>query len=228
MSTTAVKERPVLFSGPMVRAILDGRKTQTRRVIKPQPERIKGKFNWEWRPTKEQTPRIRWVKDSVDIHCQHCSSWANFCPHGKLGDRLRISEEVKIAVVDDFDGDLISVTYSADNLYSERYADPDLIGKVKAYKTGHLRGVHLPPAYARPTRLEITGVRVERLQDISHEDAIAEGIEPIEPKGWKDYQGTAQRYMSPATSFQSLWFSINGLESWQANPWVWVIEFKKV
>jgi hypothetical protein len=209
----------------MVRAILDGRKTQTRRTIKPQPVNT-DQWDWQFMQTDDPSGRewLLWSSMTPDGGC-----W--LCPYGKPGDRLRISEEAVVAVVEDFDGDCISVTYPADNSHSERYADPELIAKVKAYKTGHLRGVHLPPAYARPTRLEITDVRVERLTDISEADAIAEGIHKyhdLELYGY-DPKGTPGLLVggSASEAFFHLWEKINGDGSVSANPWVWVIEFRK-
>lgn len=78
--------------------------------------------------------------------------------------------------------------------------------------------------------LEITDVRAERLQDISEDDAIAEGIETIEAEGvrWKDYTGRAKFFVNPINSFRSLWESINGPDSWTANDWVWPINFKRI
>jgi hypothetical protein len=99
----------------------------------------------------------------------------------------------------------------------ERFGTPELIAKIRGYKTGHLRGIHLPPAYARPERLEITGVRVERLQDISEADAIAEGCQCAGVPASLTNRG----------AFAKLWESINGPDSWQDNPWVWVVSFTK-
>jgi hypothetical protein len=198
------KERPILFSGPMVRAILAGRKTQTRRIVK----------NQEWYNLKgEYGDRLR----SVDR-----------CPYGTAGERLWVRETWTPDHAPFYPHFPVAYRADAGFDYERNDKGETYSPEQKAWFPYRWRpSIHMPRIASRIT-LEITGVRVERLQDISHEDAIAEGIEPIEPKGWKDYRGTAQRYMSPVTSFQSLWFSINGLESWQSNPWVWVVEFRKL
>lgn len=211
-----MKERPILFSGPMVRAILEGRKTQTRRTVKGAPE------NWSpgvvgvfW-PTfvdrfgNEEPGAPLFGAGDPDGEC-----WMR-CPYGKPGDRLRISEEVTVRPECD---DWFSVLYHADRSVVTRPCDPDLMQRIKNYKTGHLRGVSLPPAYARPERLEITGVRVERLNDITEIDAVAEGV---------DSMCAFDPELGAIVDFQELWQSINGPESWAANPWVWVVEFSKV
>ena len=217
------KERPILFNGEMVRAILDGRKTQTRRVVKPQPEHGLQPCHYSktgWAKSFAPNPSIN--GDSA------CTCIPVKCPFGSVGDRLRISENVKVKA---FCEDWYSVMFDADNLYLERPCDVGLMQKIKDYKTGYLRGVHLSTAFARPTRLEITGVRVERLNDISERDAIAEGIElaprGIKPQRFKHY--TSGQYTPlPRHSFESLWQSINGPASWAANPWVWVVSFKRI
>jgi len=203
---TQVKERPILFKGEMVRAILDGRKTQTRRVVKgPYSDWEKFTFTGNFDCDAGRVFQF----DTRNVFHQM------FCPFGSVGDRLRISENVKVKA---FCEDWYSVMFDADNLYLERQCDVGLMQKIKDYKTGYLRGVHLSPAFARPTRLEITGVRVERLQEITRGDCMDEGCpfpniaKETDPKQW----------------FADLWQSINGPDSWAANPWVWVVEFKKV
>ena len=189
-----MKERPILFSGPMVKAILDGSKTQTRRVVKrldvrsgmPQPE---------------------------------MDSLLSLCPYGKPGDRLWVRETFGI---DDEDG---SVLY---------FADPDTAQAAEHARVCEDRyprrraSIHMP-RWASRILLEITDVRVERLCDISEDDARAEGIEYSER--FKGYcVGMAEHYNShdPRLSYASLWESINGPDSWAANPWVWVVEFRRI
>ena len=197
------KERPMLFNGDMVRAVLEDRKTQDRIIVKPQPF---GMYRADYEIRSNPTPYF--VIGGKEVHC----------PRGKPGDRLRISEEVKVKPVCE---DWYSVHFTADNLHLERACDVGLMEKIKGYKTSHLRGVHLPPAYARPTRLEITGVRVERLNDISEADAIAEGV--VFGTGKPNECRTCAR-----GAYMDLWNAINGKDSWIANPWVWVIEFRKL
>lgn len=159
-----VKERPILFSGEMVRAILEGRKTQTRRVVKPQPvspgdgayfDAYNGGPQWNW-----------WAPDNKQYLAQIIN-----CPYGKPGDRLWVREKITVA-------------RSASSL-----------------------------------SLEITNVRVERLQEITFADCIAEGMPPIGPENDPE---------CVRNEFQTGWDSLNAKHgfSWESNPWVWVIEFK--
>jgi hypothetical protein len=213
-----VKSRPILFSGPMVRAILDGRKTMTRRVVKPQPPtEVESVF----RPFPSEPHNWQGYGDGV-IH------WYGLCPYGVPGDQLWVRETW---ARDDEDGALM---YRAD---LGRNADAD------AWEQGRIEGVpryrwrpsiHMPRRCSRIT-LEITGVRVERLQEISGEDAKAEGAQyyvggeglitetdlRIEPGFWHGAEGYRQGYAQ-------LWGHINGLGSWDANPWTWVVEFRRV
>jgi hypothetical protein len=188
-----MKERPILFSAPMVRAILEGRKTQTRRVVKKSAEMDTNGF-------------MALVPDEKK------------CPYGQAGDRLWVRETFHVCPHHD------DVFYKSDDLLLPR--------KCMAHRRWR-PSIHMPRWASRIT-LKITGVRVERLQDISEADAIAEGIEP-DGDFWKHYgphplkdlgENVAHAY--PVNSFRSLWHSINGPESWAANPWVWVVEFKCV
>ena len=196
-----MKEHPILFSAPMVRAILEGRKTQTRRIIKPQPDRVIGGF-----PAVDDFGELQPIRR----------------PYGKPGDRLWVRETW---VFTDYDFNHMPNEYA----YRADYAETDsLLWKWKP-------SIHMPRAASR-ILLEVVNVRVERLRDISEADAIAEGVEvtgrniygnPI----YKDYSGESLRgdgWSSAQRSFQSLWQSINGPESWEQNPWVWVVEFKRI
>lgn len=172
-----MKERPILFSAPMVRAILGGTKTQTRRPVK----------------NLGFVTGIGHLLNGSDNR----SEWPDFCPHGKTGDRLWVREtwhpdSSKI------DG---SPAYKAD----VDYDTSDCKWKPSIYM----------PRKASRIDLEITGIRVERLHDISEEDCRAEGIIITDALTlWRAYQ--------------SLWESINGKSSWGLNPWVWVIEFRRI
>ena len=234
-SRSKTKERPILFSAPMVRAILEGRKTQTRRIIKPQPPAHAIEvFDWRAPHIAESAKADEgcYYNDMDGLHflCE--------CPHGKPGDRIWVRESFSTDIRDPLNcviykatpeygkyrdtGEVVRSTFPDGTFPTREESERAMLPKFWKGKPS----IHMPRWASRIT-LEITGVRIERLNDISHEDAICEGIEPVNPKGWKDYRGTAQKYMSPVSSFQSLWFSINGLESWQSNPWVWVIEFRK-
>lgn len=236
MSTeTKVKERPILFSGPMVRAILEGRKTQTRRVIKPKHEFFvddgQDGTNRVYHPcyvTGEPEPE--------EI----------LCPYGSIGERLWVRETFRQTIDNK---SLYVVQYQADQAI--RCALYDNSGEGDPVGTGAhkdpLQGVGKPgppykpsihmPRWASRIMLEITGVRVERLNDISEADALAEGIERRnvswnpEAQEYKYYgwlEKLDQWSCSPVYSYESLWESINGVGSWAVNPWVWVVEFKRI
>lgn len=205
MSTaTQTKERPILFSGPMVRAILEGRKTQTRRIVKS-----KGTWDVLHNPDSDRV----WPGAEDE-----CGDWQDFeCPYGNVGDVLWIREAWAHIVV----GNQIDYLYRADHHKGLEKRDGDQKWKPS---------IHMPRVACR-LMLEITGVRVERLNEISEHDAKSEGIDQVR-NIWKLYgerqPGTASETGQPIKSFASLWESINGPESWSANPWVWVVEFKRI
>jgi hypothetical protein len=226
--TTTPKERPILFSGPMVRAILDGRKTQTRRVVKS----LLGigkihafdkceTFGWDYTFCDK---RDRWNDLSL-------SQLIERCRHGKPGDRLWVREAFRLPVV--FDGE--SPQTVGKKCVESGYRKPWAPIRYEAGggdrllemlcdfggKWGKNRvSIHMPRWASRIT-LEITSVRVERLDDISEADAIAEGVSNDMPIVWESGDDT------PRGLFGELWESINGEGSWDLNPWVWVIEFQK-
>ncbi|HBW6460443.1 TPA: hypothetical protein MM041_000755 [Klebsiella pneumoniae] len=234
-----MKERGMIFNGEMVRAILDGRKTQTRRIMAPQPadDIERGIF-----PNPEV---IGWK--SSRRH-KHGSTTAHFCHYGKPGDRIWVRETWGV-VSHAFSGDGLMIDWVPDrpataihempfgNGYYSGYAiyaaDGDFTwGDDDGYEDGRScwkPSIHMPRAASR-ILLEITDVRVERLNAISEEDARAEGIidggclncgEP-EPCGCANPEPDA------TDAFAYLWQSIYGQENWNADPWVWVIEFKRV
>lgn len=216
-----VKERPILFSTPMVAAILAGRKRQTRRTIKPQPV-IDRDSGYVYHMQGKRSER-------VDIHTDWKKEWVRSFLPNKVGQRLWVRETWDY--LEDFKDPKLSIL-----LYRANYPD----GK-------HPYGLHWRPSLFMPRTacrlvLEITDVRVERLQDISEGDAIAEGIDCNDAAtGGDDYQDYYRDYSKPndealfpwiagepVQSFRTLWQSINGPESWQANPYVWVLTFKRV
>lgn len=215
MTATTPTERPILFSGEMVRATLAGRKTQTRRALKPQPVR-KGRF-WRW------DENFSWDDNSL-LHGG--VSLEPLCPYGVRGERLWVKENHRLL----------------DCTCPETCRLP---GKVwfAATETGYenakycrLRPSIFMPRWASRLTLEIVRVRVERLQEIevSPEDALAEGIHAIIHGRSGTYfhafntDYSSQNWSSPERAYQELWESINGKRSWEKNPWVWVIEFKRV
>ena len=221
-----MKSRPILFSAPMVQAIMDGRKTQTRRVLKPQPE-FKPPF-WRWDgagwPDK-QSPML------VPGHSMY-----NGCPYGVPGDRLWVREEHyrygHWQAVDSvrtrtgrqkwaFVPDTSTVRFDAPAEFRKgrHHKDP-------ATSAWHKRLARFMPRSLARIELEVTGLRVEFLQHISEEDAQAEGI-PLttaEHTFRKCFRDSAERSAERIKRFRELWVSINGQESWYRDPWVWVIE----
>ncbi|HHQ2810292.1 TPA: hypothetical protein ACSPM7_005434 [Pseudomonas aeruginosa] len=219
-----MKERPILFNDQMVRAILEGRKTVTRRVMKPQPTPSKsGGHHW---PCKVHQSMLHVERELQNGEGCWCGLAEAACPYGEPGDRLWVREAwAADAQVDAIAPSDLSqgepIWYPAD--LSVRQTGCSMISKGRVRPSIHM------PRWASRILLEITAVRVERLQDISEEQALAEGVrgEPCDHARqacadigcWGD---TAKG------AFGFLWESLNGEGSWAANPWVWVIEFKRV
>lgn len=195
---TQAKERPILFSAPMVRAILDGNKTQTRRVVKLR--------NGQYMPPSEKADINGWRQ------------MLRNCPYGQPVDRLWVRETFAdlrgtgIEHRPDPSGPLKRYAFAADHPPGSHGDEAR-----KEFGVKWKPSIHMPRAASRIT-LEITGVRVERLQDVSRGDAMAEGC---------PFQNMAGG-PNPCNWFAGLWESINGTESWQSNPWVWVVEFKRL
>ncbi|RDL13560.1 hypothetical protein [Pseudomonas jessenii] len=214
------KERPILFSAPMVRAILDGRKTVTRRAVNPQPVLTEGSgFSWKGHLFGCGSDN----RETTRNFSRHC------CPFGKPGDRLWVREtwycdhsevmrgpylkpdDLDVSEARD-DGTLV---YAADGLTPYEADQP-------VWKPS----IHMP-RWACRILLEITDVRVERLQDISEEQAKAEGVRRVELiNRWFAHDDSENAFGTATGAFRDLWKSTGG--DWEANPWVWVVEFKQV
>ena len=227
MTKVLVKERPILFSSAMVRALLDGSKTQTRRIIKPQPTQPRQAGYILHATDKSREGGFQWS----DADCKNLSEPVH-CPYGQPGERLWVRETCRAEEEKGLDG----VRYVADNIFrpienTREAAD----AWVDLYHYGKRRGATVPPIHTpRWTSrllLEIIAVRVERLQGISETDAKAEGIESRDGEGfyWRDYElKNGWHANHPVMSYETLWRAINGPNSWAANPWVWVVEFKVI
>ncbi|SNR92134.1 hypothetical protein [Hymenobacter mucosus] len=235
---TAIKERPILFSGAMVRALLAGTKTQTRRTtgldfINENPSC----WQRQWVPAKDGK---HWLFTCGDDRVQVR------CPYGVEGDRLWVKETHQMGFS----------THVSDCGYLYRATDVDKRTHHGVYcyeKDGKYYDHYDKQFVWRPSifmkrvasriLLELVSVRVERLQDISEADAVAEGVEehiiPALGPGtwgmWKNYLWSektvdkqAKAKCSAKEAYETLWESINGPGSWQANPWVWVISFQVV
>ena len=207
-----MKERPILFSAPMVRAILDGRKTMTRRVIKKQPlDILPMNVPNQWCALDE------WGEDGNKGSIRACR-------FGVPGDQLWVRETFGIF---DRAGNERAIAYKADGddgpatwveVPKDKYFKDDYFPADERWRPS----IHMPRWASRIT-LEITEVRVERLQEISVEDCQREGISD------SAMGGKVQEGYVPQTAFSDLWDSINGKRApWASNPWVWALTFKRV
>lgn len=221
-------ERPILFSGPMVRAILQGVKTQTRRIMKVQPpDHAIEVFDWRAPHIAESVKASEgcYYNDMDGLHflCK--------CPYGTVGDRLWVRETWM-----QFDEDhRIADTpyaYRASTSVEGEEIRTEYIGCGRKYQWRP--SIHMPRKASR-INLQIDAIRCERLNAISEDDAIAEGIES-EPhrvlgrhyKLYGDLEKHNQWTVGPKWSYETLWEAINGPGSWAANPWVWVVQFRRV
>ncbi|MEE5126126.1 hypothetical protein V2J80_13555 [Pseudomonas alliivorans] len=219
---TQAKERPMLFSAPMVRVILSGQKTVTRRALKVQP-RIDASGNF----------CVGGANYGQDIYGKPVTKHfvRSDCPYGQPGDRLWVREAWQAdAQVDSVAPRDLSqgepILYPADGASRQTGCSMITPGKTRP-------SIHMPRWVSR-ILLEITDVRVERLQAISEQQTLAEGIIPHVRGGWHWHLHDPSNvddwhqfgFKSPVFAFQDLWISTGG--DWDANPWVWVVEFKRV
>lgn len=212
-----MRERPILFRGEMVRAILAGQKTQTRRIVKPPPvlhEFLPGDTRFAFVPPQTQNGYLAVGCHVID---KNNTSYIKL-PYGGPGDLLWVRE-----------------TWGYGRNRSA-FSQPHVVyradaGEPRVASDFWKPSIHMRREHCRLV-LEITGVRVERLQDISREDAIAEGIQVLplqsadDPSAWWQSAPGVNQERTPQASFQALWRSIHGADSWDANPWLWVIGFR--
>lgn len=209
-----MKERGILFSAPMVRALLAGTKTQTRRLMKPQPELVPDEKLLGRRPGSWWWPS-RTYQSMIDVPGEVTDTC---CPYGERGDRLWVRETFCLAHPDYHnEGDGLGRPVRDDGRWCfYRATDPDVESGDKEGASPWRPSIFMPRWASRIT-LEVTSVRVERVQDISEADARAEGVEPLQMDGG-----------SYIPRYEGLWCQINGAGSWAANPWVWVVEFRRI
>jgi len=207
---TEARERPILFSGPMVRKIIDGHKTQTRRVARLT----------HGGHVKEPSGHRRWHPDDPDAVAA--------CPYGQPGDRLWVREAW--CAGPEFDdtpprdipeGAPIWYLVDGERPVSE-FDEAPIWGRSRP-------SIHMP-RWASRLSLEVTGVRVERLQEIGETDARSEGCKPVLLGDRPGHLGRERSYRTSVGVFQDLWDSINDKRGagWASNPWVWVVTFKKI
>ncbi len=211
-------ERPILFSSPMVRALMSGTKTQTRRALKVQPidvSPMKGaNLGREWVGLMQREPEPKGVVFA--------------CKFGVPGDQLRVRETAwerpqrTEKMMREGADTWPPYFYDADGISEAEHE------QLKAWGWKRRPSIHLPRLGSRIT-LEIVAVRVEKLQDISEEDALAEGVIALEGQFDGCYMaGTAMSGTTAKECYARLWDQINGAGAWASNPWVWAIEFKRV
>lgn len=205
-----MKERPILFSAPMVRAILDGSKTQTRRIVKPK---------WTIYPAAD--PRM--------------TKWLPACPYGQPGDRLWVRETWQGPLLDSEEHEAQFREDGPDAFKKPgfcAYRATDTLDAVDSdgNDLGWRPSIHMP-RWASRISLYITGVRVERLQDISDDDCLAEGIAQVVRERLPSIQQCGEYDaidVDPVAEYRALWETINGSGAWDVNPWVFAVGFKVV
>jgi hypothetical protein len=212
-SEPAMKERPILFSAPMVRALLDGTKTQTRRVCKWRD--LAAGLNLGFSGLSVQHMPGGWVLESPSRTSSEWRCSPTPCPYGQPGDRLWVRETTVRVEDHGYSGPVYVESDEGRACLTGGLApSEDDCTEVEPYDIRRRPAIHMPRSMSR-IDLEVTGVRVERLQEISADDCFAEGIQ--------------LRVETPAkTQYARLWEQINGAGSWAANPWVWVVEFRRI
>lgn len=214
-----MKEIPILFSTPMVQAILTGRKTQTRRLAEVPVHDHYGTDIMDWGLSKHPYQKEgKWLYN-VQSDVDSCNTFELKAKYGQSGDLMWVRE-----------------TWRYEMGYIGEWPHQEPVGYVyKAdedqYEGKYRPSIHMPKEAAR-IWLQVTDVRIERLRDISEHGAIAEGVEKRPGTGrstqfdYKHYAYELSYDVDAKVSFRTLWEKINGADSWQANPWVWVISFK--
>lgn len=217
---TKVKERPILMAGDMVQSLLEGRKRQTRRAMAPQPHVERGVHFYMYR--KHQ---------GVGCRNPPCDSWLDHCRYGRPGDSLWVRETWRPSVEHNHAGsgscecEDVTVYYDADDseIYFPGSEVPHSWTMPKSAERGNVPNIFMPRWASRIT-LDITDMRVQRLQDISDADCLAEGI--YRSAGRYKWLGSMASYPTPRDAFRALIESHGRKNNWEANVWVWAITFK--
>jgi hypothetical protein len=211
-----MRERPIIFSGPMVRALLENRKTQTRRICKP------------------AAALARVIAGPADAWTDESGSMLFRSPYGRPGDRLWVKETTIDVESFGWQGPVYAESDQARAAYAAGFGAAGEPGFIPPSTIRKRTSLFMKRSMSR-ILLEIRSVRVERLQDITPADAIAEGIEPLGPRAWRNYAAATRgapdgpaHTGDPVASYASLWKAINGAGNWDANPWVWRVEFERI
>lgn len=219
-AATKVRERPILFNGEMVQAILEGRKTQTRRVVKPQPEQMRDDvaYGWEWRKSQET-----WFAGATEKQMRADYGLRKYCPYGKPGDELWVRETWCQRPLTE--APMNEIWYKQENQRLFEISKENSGNWAYMYKWRP--SIHMP-RWASRIQLRITDVRVERVQSMAVGDLICEGF-PVPEKPGASNIDELFEWDEAFDWFQSLWDSINVKRGygWDTNPWVWVIEFER-
>jgi len=206
-----MKQRPILFSGPMVRAILDDKKTKTRRIAKlPLPWDSNSPMSWKWSDRKQLFEPV-----GIVWHIKNELKWGVKCPYGVVGDRLWVRETWQSLAA-------MIQRHPSDDKYVYRATDPDC-GIMDPIGWKWRPSIFMPRRACR-IELLIESVKAERLQEITDEEIVAEGFRNL-GKGVGEFKGTRSTLRG---LFSGLWNEINGPGSWEANPFVWVIGFSRL
>jgi hypothetical protein len=225
-----MKTRPILFSAPMVRALLDGTKTQTRRICKSE-EIVEAAEEFCEILTTTKAERIGPSEIGLRPVGHICKinyglplndAIKTFCPYGQPGDRLWVRETTIDVEEHGYVGPVFVESDEGRAVLDGGLGQPDDFAEIEPHQLKKRPSIFMRRSMSRIT-LEITGVRIERLQGISGDDCLAEGI----PE-----RGTYPPESDPEDilrrDYRRLWESINGAGAWDANPWVWLLEFKRV
>jgi hypothetical protein len=230
-----MKERPIIMGAESVRAILEGRKTQTRRVVNPQPSVT---YHWSGDAYEEGGMLKAILPAKPSIHFNYMPK----CSYGSIGDRLWVRETAIISPKNFDDKRFCNSTDNEGDARIVQYlATSPCTDGAKFYGLKPKSPLFMPRWASRIT-LEITDIRVEMVQDITEEGAIAEGVEfgscweeqfgegYCTGEGWMDYKNADYGCSTPKESYKTLWNSLNAKRgySWEKNPWVWAITFKVV
>lgn len=247
-----IKCRPILFSGQMIRALLDGIKTQTRRIVKPPSSKTMiCDMAKAWSDGAADSQYLHVPARHKDDSPDDCISMRVSCPYGAISRKLWVRETWQGPLFDDMDAYRAEPAdfnkpefcqYAADGGPAPEFMtiDDELVCRWRP-------SIHMPRWASRIT-LEITSVRVERLQDISEADAIAEGVEPWGQSGRHGQKWNCPPHVrrfgagdnvedvgfdgcpvkDPREAYRGIWAAINGPGSWEANPFVWAISFKRI